>query len=336
MELKRIFKFRNLWIGIAMLWIVFFHAGFWIGIEELLVFKNLGYGGVDICLFASGIGCYFSLEKNPDTLEFLRRRIKRLGPTYLCFIIPWVIWRRLAFQLPLRAVVGNLLGIQTLVSWDYHFNWYIGGLVVYYLAMPLLKQLTDSISHMVKELAVILLLFAVSVPFWNYGNTIVILSRLPVLYAGLVFAKLSKQGYMLKKRDLLLLGLLSVVGAVLLVTFYYRVPDLLWPRGLYWYPFALIVPGVCVFFSLVAEKTENCKILRWGNRLLETVGVYSFELYLIHVFLYEGLMPGIAARLWMVPANILWAMTIPVVVAGTCLLNRAVALICRLTAKQKA
>ena len=101
MKLGRLFKFRNMWIGIAMLWILFFHSGFWVASDSLRFLKNVGYGGVDICLFASGIGCYFSLEKDPDSLRFLKRRLKRLGPTYFCFIIPWLFWKSSVSVLPL-------------------------------------------------------------------------------------------------------------------------------------------------------------------------------------------------------------------------------------------
>lgn len=325
MELGRTFKYRNIWIGVAMLWIVFFHAGFWIGSQRLLTFKNMGYGGVDICLFASGIGCYFSLEKDPDIFRFLKRRVMRLGPAWICFVIPWLLWKITVSGLPFRAVVGNLLGIQTLVSWEFHFNWYIGGLVVYYLAMPYLKRLTDSCSGLRQDVFAGVFLAVTTLPFWEAGNTIIILSRIPVLYGGLVCGKLAKQGYVLKKRDYLTAGLLTVAGTVLLLTFMKVYPDHLWSRGLYWYPFALMVPGGCLFASLLAGKLEQIGSLRWINRSLETVGVYSFELYLVHVFLYEGLMPGIMERLWMVPVNLLWAATLPVVVCGTYILHRMAA-----------
>ena len=93
MELKRIFKHRNFWVGVAMVWIVFFHSAVMVSWVPLNVFKDLGYAGVDICLFASGIGCYYSLEKDPDILRFLKRRATRLAPVYYCFIIPWLIYK---------------------------------------------------------------------------------------------------------------------------------------------------------------------------------------------------------------------------------------------------
>lgn len=336
MELKKCLKFRNLWIGIAMLWIVFYHGSLELSSEALVLFKNFGYGGVDICLFASGIGCYFSLEKDPDILRFLSRRAKRLGPTYLCFIIPWLLWKNTVFRMPVRAILGNLLGLQTLVSWEHHFNWYIGGLVIYYFSMPYLKRLTDSCKNIRQDLLAWVCLVVITVSFWDKREVIVILSRLPVLYSGMVFGKLTKQGYALKMRDCFVLGIGVVAGALALLAFQKNVPELLWNWGLYWYPFALIVPGSCVFFSVMAEKTETYSPLCWFNKFLETVGIYSFELYLVHVFLYEGLMPEIIGYLWRITVNWQWVMTLPVIILGTFLLNRVASLVSRIILKQKA
>lgn len=323
MELRRIFKHRNIWIGVAMLWIVLLHSGFGFSSGFLSKVKELGYGGVDICLFASGIGCYYSLEKDPDILNFLKRRIKRLGPTYLCFILPWLWWTKKFSGLTLPVAFGNILGVRTLASWDYQFNWYISGLVVFYICMPYLKRMTDSCCRWKKDLLACLLLVAIGVSFWNTGkNMIIIISRLPVLYVGVVFAKLAHRGYVLTKKDCLLLGMLSACGLILLLYFYNAWTGALWYCGLYWYPFVLIVPGICVFLSILAEKMENYSGIRGLYKLLEVVGVYSFEVYLVHIFLYEDLIPEICERFGFVFNNKLWVLTIPLIACGTFVLNR--------------
>lgn len=327
MELGKIVRFRNIWIGVAMLWIIFYHSGFEIESGLLLGMKSIGYGGVDICLFASGVGCYYSLEKDPEILGFLRRRISRLGPTYLCFIVPWLLWRRTVSELPMRAILGNILGVQSLVSWEYHFNWYIGGLLLYYLAMPYLKRITDSCSRFGQDVLACGFVMIATIPFWEAGTAIVILSRMPVLYTGLVCGKLAKRGYVLNKRDFFIAGILSVAGLALLLRWLKEFPDLLWSWGLYWYPFALIVPGGCLFFSVLAEKMEKYRVGKNLIDLLQRAGVYSFELYLVHVFMYEGLMPQIRPHLGNVPNNLLWLATIPAVVGGAYLLNRLTAVV---------
>lgn len=323
MALNKTFRFRNQWLGIAMLWIIWFHSGFSVNIWHLNRVKSIGYGGVDICLFASGIGCYFSLEKDSDILRFVKRRIKRLAPVYLCFIIPWMCFRWTLSELPWNAVLGNLLGIQSLASWQYHFNWYIGGLVFFYICIPYLKQLTDSCGKITGDLLAWAGLIMIGMPFWNTeGSAIMIISRLPVLYSGMVCAKMAKQGYILKKTDYALLLAAAAVGTGTLFASFHYLYDCLRSCGLYWYPFALIAPGICIVWASLMERLQQYKLFRGIGRVLEIIGIFSFELYLIHVFLYEWIMPSILALNWAIPENLLWLLTIPVVAGGSLLLNK--------------
>lgn len=336
MALRKTFHYRNLWLGLAMLWIIVFHSGFYIHHPIYRYIQKFGYGGVDICLFASGIGCYFSLEKNPDSLVFLKRRLRRLGPTYLCFIIPWILWKCFVSPLPAPAILGNLLGVQTFVSWKYHFNWYIGGLILFYLCIPYLKKITDSYSRPRQDLLAILFLFLISVPFWTQkGNTIVIMSRLPILYTGLVCGKLAKQEYTLKKTDYLILAVTMLIGGVSLPLFDKYLNSYLWQYGLYWYPFLLITPGFCILLSALALKLERFPIAKKVLHPIEIVGIYSFEVYLVHVFLYEGFIPEIQPYIQSIPKNPFWVMTLPVIAAGSFLLNRLAAALVKLCTRQK-
>ena len=108
-RLDKTFRYRDAWLGLAMLLIIMYHSSFRFSFYVLKILKAIGYFGVDICVFATGIGCYYSLEKDPDSLRFLQRRVKRLYPTYLCFVIPWMIWRNTRGSLPFchRVLVVN-------------------------------------------------------------------------------------------------------------------------------------------------------------------------------------------------------------------------------------
>jgi len=56
-------KYRQALMGIAILWVMMFHLPLRPGIPIIKEFFNIGYGGVDIFLFLSGFGLYFSLSK---------------------------------------------------------------------------------------------------------------------------------------------------------------------------------------------------------------------------------------------------------------------------------
>ena len=322
MKLSKAFHYRNIWLGTAMILIVLFHSGFSTPFSVLNFFKQIGYFGVEICLFASGIGCYYSLEKDPHPLRFLKRRAKRLYPVYLCFIIPWLLCKLYIGHFPLSAILGNLLGVQSLISWDYHFNWYIGGLVVFYTLAPYFKQITDGCSGNRSDLLVLTILVLCGVPFWCHDHLIVIAARLPIFYLGMVYAKHAASGITVTRKSWLLYVLTALFGITALLFVFFCFPDKVWSHGLCWYPFIFIVPGLCMVLSKFAIFCESTPRMHWINALLNTIGSYSFEVYLIHVFLYETVMPRISDQLSMISPNLLWLATVPVIITGTFLLNR--------------
>lgn len=72
-------KYRTELMGIATLWVLLFHYGK-IGIPIIDSLSTLGYGGVDIFLFLSGIGLSFSIKDGVKS--FYIKRILRIFPTY--------------------------------------------------------------------------------------------------------------------------------------------------------------------------------------------------------------------------------------------------------------
>ena len=163
MKIKDTLKYRNIWLGCAMIWIVLYHTEVYMSIGLLRYFKGMGYGGVDICLFASGIGCYFSLDKNPEIINFFKRRFIRIAPTYWCFICIWFIYRALIGKLKLSAVLGNVLGIQSLTGLGNEFNWYISALLILYILAPIFKAIVDKSKKNIHNVLMIVLLHRIQV-----------------------------------------------------------------------------------------------------------------------------------------------------------------------------
>ena len=313
-KLKKLLPYRDLWLGIAMAWIVFAHSGYKPGSMLFTYLKAWGYGGVDLCLFASGLGCYFSLDKDPDTLRFLRRRILRLAPTYIPFIALWCVYHYLTHgPYPLPALLGNFLGIQNLTGLENSFNWYISALLLLYLLSPLFKDLTDRLSYP-RQLLVITFLLLLSVPFWTADTYIITLTRLPIYYCGMVFARMCKEDRSLTPKALAIALLTSALGFALMRFCTDHFESILWSYGLHWYPFLLITPGVCIAISLVGILLEKVKFSKILTTPLATIGKYSFELYLIHVPLYEFLHPRLRELPY--PRNLMWLATLPVIALG--------------------
>ena len=64
MKTKDYFQYRSVWMGVAIIFIVFFHSEMTFDNIIVETIREFGYGGVDIFQFVSGIGCYYSLQKD--------------------------------------------------------------------------------------------------------------------------------------------------------------------------------------------------------------------------------------------------------------------------------
>ncbi len=285
MELKNILKYRSVWLGCAMLWIVFYHSAHFI--KGLYFFKNIGYGGVDICLFASGAGCYYSLCKNDEPLTFLKRRFARIFPTYWCFLPFWFLYAFKAKEMNISTILGNIFGVQSIVGLSNAFNWYITTILLFYIFAPYFKKLVDKISDIKIHMLIICLMLVFSIPFWNTIVFIIIVSRIPIFYMGMLFAKYAKQGARVTKKSFVVYIVTMLLGFLLLYLVFNHYRDYRWTHGLYWYPFILVTPGLCVCISCAMTFLDRIKAASFVSKGLSFVGKYSFEIYLVHILVYD-------------------------------------------------
>ena len=284
--MERIFNYRNSWMGIATLWIIWFHSRLGVPIELLTYVKAIGYGGVDIFVFASGIGCYYSLAKNADVVEFIKRRFWRIFPTYWCFMSVWLVYKVITAEIPFSAIVGNLFCVQSITGLGNGFNWYMGLLCIMYLLAPFFFGILKRIRSLRIHGIVIGLMLLFSCAFWCVDDMIIVVTRLPIFYVGMYFAQKAKEEKM-SSNEIKAWGILAILGFVLMYGFMKCDANILWAYGLYWYPFLLIVPGSCIMLSFFMEKCNGYRIGRCLNKSLSYVGRYSFEVYLIEIFVFE-------------------------------------------------
>ena len=286
MYLKDLLKYRNVWLGIAMIWIVLYHTNFGFDSELLRSIKSSGYGGVDICLFASGIGCYYSLSKDPDAAHFLKRRIVRIMPTYWIFIICWLVYRYVNDMFKWDMAIGNIFAVQNFTTRGNEFNWYISAILLFYILTPYFKRLVDRLSFFTNIL-IIGLLIVFTLPFWNSYTFIITVTRLPIYYMGVLCGKLCLQNKRMKPVYLLLLLAMFIAGVMMWRYNMKQDFSIRWYHGLYWYPFILITPPLCVGLSYMAHYIGKIKVFNWLIDGISIVGKYSFEVYLVHILLMD-------------------------------------------------
>ena len=282
MYYKDLLRHRQAWLGAALLWIILFHLP--IGVGPLGYPKAIGYGGVDICFFASGIGCYYSLTSDSDIGNFMKRRLKRLMPTYSIFIIGWLATKYISGEFDIQMALGNLLALQHFSGHANSFNWYIGAALLFYFFAPYFKMVVDRSSPVCKYLFPFFL-FLCSVPFWQADIQIITVSRLPIFYIGMLFANMCQQSKRISAPHVFYAVLSFIVGMLSLRIFFKCFPQHLWSYGLYWYPFIFITPPLCMAISYLLILMERLNFTRPVVSFLSLCGEYSFELYLIHILL---------------------------------------------------
>lgn len=284
MYYKDLLRYRKVWLGVALIWIILFHLPFDFGPAKFLT--SLGYGGVDICLFASGIGCFYSLSSDSNVLSFMKRRLKRLVPTYLVFIFVWLIYRFLTGAFGIQMAIGNILALQNFTGRGNEFNWYISAIFLLYILAPYFKMIVGGESPLRKVLFLIFLL-ACTIPFWNANTYIITITRLPIFYLGMIFAQWCKEEKKISSGTIIGFLVSFGLGFISILAFKKFASAYLWSYGLYWYPFILITPPLCFAVSGISMLLEKTKWTRPIVSFLSLCGDYSFEIYLVHILLIE-------------------------------------------------
>lgn len=275
-------RYRNELKGIAILWVVFFHAQ--LGLSGLVYdVQQIGYGGVDIFFFLSGFGLYHSLERSADLGSYLKRRGERLLPAYLPFCLMW-----LAVMLPiyggglatsLRIAAGNLSMFGYFAGVELNINWYVSALALSLLLAPVFHAVLRGGKHFCLRAAVLLAaLFAVGVAYVGNDQYMAI-SRLPVFVIGMLFASPQLEVRSSKK---ITVGLAAacVLGLAVLFVCLKRYLELLITYAMYWHPFVLITPGLCAGLSWLFAKLPKA-----AGKPFAMLGNASFEIFLFNVWI---------------------------------------------------
>lgn len=107
-------------------------------ISKIVICGNFG---VDIFLFLSGIGCYYSLNKGINLTKWYKKRIIRIFLPYTFIQIPFWIYRILEGHFNLKE---ELLCFSTISFWTKHIGaWYVALLIPLYFLTPYIYKLVS-------------------------------------------------------------------------------------------------------------------------------------------------------------------------------------------------
>lgn len=173
-------------MAISALFIIIFHL--WINITNSIIeifLRQLCIIGVDLFLFVSAYT--ISKRKSIKYKEFL---INRFNNIYLKFIILSTVCA-LYSSWSLPKLFITITGIDLFVSGGGSFLWFIPGIMIIYLLLPLYKRINErhpAITPII--LTCIYIFFSVTLSlFSNYRQVFILTNRIPILLLGFYIGK---------------------------------------------------------------------------------------------------------------------------------------------------
>lgn len=242
-------------------------------------------------LFLSGFGIYYSYSNNSNKKEFYKRRLNRL-------VIPFWIMFSLIFLLRWYfSGFGDFyyyLGtITTAYFWlpgkTFHY-WYIAVILLFYIIYPFVHDFVfgkdenkSKISIYIKILSICCFLVLLNIllgeyyPF--YHEIELAIPKLPMLFIGML------TGYLAKKQDLKInLYYWCGIIAVIVVSFYFmKANNKYFDQYYYIVDKLLTIPIIALILDYFSKK--EFRIFRSILSILCWFGMYTLELYVIHIYL---------------------------------------------------
>lgn len=282
-ELANISRFRAEQMGAAMLFVILFHVALDRG-DPFYGLRRCGNVGVDIFLFLSGVGLWFSWMKTPDVLRFYRRRLLRIVPTWIVVAMAFYLPDYLGARRFSHSIVDLIVDIT--INWDFWLHdeltfWYVPAIMALYLAAPWYMRLVQS-RPVYRWLPLLMVIWCVMVQWvlpihHAVGHIEIFWSRVPIFFIGINF------GEMVRTRR----QLSSDAVWLLLVTFLMTFGTCLYLEQVRHGQFPLFVERMLYIPFTVCTVLVMNRIFRrtpqWVNRLFRFVGALSLEAYLIHI-----------------------------------------------------
>lgn len=273
-------------MGIAMLLVMLFHSTISFDfMGHLIIFKSVinfireqGNCGVDIFIFVSGIGMYFSCRKSQDIKKFYYNRFKRIVPTYFIIVTIFSIILMKLGALSFKSMLLEIMGLRMLLNRGY-LSWYISAILILYLIVPIFMKYyeknTKKALIIFLSLAFILNLIC-EIQKLNYIR--IFTSRIPIFFIGIKFGEMSYKNEEIKNNGVIKLLVSLLLGII--IVFYYRFRLISDNRfyNVQKYGYLLMVIPLCIILAGMFEKIKRV----YNFRIIEFIGTLTLEIYILH------------------------------------------------------
>ncbi len=274
-------------MGLAICGVAFFHTPFVLHNPWIQLFHDMLNCGVDLFLFFSGLGACHSIRRRGGR-GYLLQRCRRILPGLYLYLIPWSLLMLALGFMNWREFLGSV----TLVGWwmgqSIQLNWYFSAVWLFFLlAVPLYHLFCRTRCPVLLWLGLTLgsILLGILCPLDRLMPAV---TRLPIFLTGMLFGRLEQTGFCRTRLLRALLFPLMLLGLWLVILVYWGYG---WTYGysfgLWWYPYALVIPGAAVLVSDLAARLQRLAPVRALMVPLERCGESSSEILMVHVGIYK-------------------------------------------------
>ncbi len=273
MEKSRVYqlmtKYRMSLFGLAVIWIFFRHTFYYnqVSYSFFSPIVQIGDCGVDIFMFLSGFGLFFSYTKYLTKIEFYKKRVLRIVPTVIILLSLFAVSKNIILDQVPKTIFHPGYWFFSI----YANYWFIGAIFLFYALYPLIfncirkNALFTIVIAFIISLAGILGVHILDVDHFN--QLVLYFARFPIFLLGTVFAH--HQKLLTYNKSIMILFLVSIPCLIYFPKDFQR---------LMYFPLAT---AVCVVLPQFLDKmppifTKTCSFF----------GRMSLEFYLIHVFLF--------------------------------------------------
>lgn len=277
MSYNELSKNRSYLMGFSILWVVIFHSIGEFNFLPLEIFKRLGFAGVDIFLFLSGIGVYYSLTKNKNKIEFYKKRLLRIYPSYFIVVIFYSLILLISKKITYLEIITNLFMVNFFINLKNTFDWYTPCIMILYLFSPHYIKIKLEKKNIYFMIAFITLLGFFVIQF-KLNYLMIFITRIPIFLIGISLGKKVLKKEKIIKKEKIMYFIFFILGILILGISLVKFQKFLRYYGLWWIPFIFITPGMVWTINYLINLLKFKSVLL----LLEFLGIYSFEIYLIH------------------------------------------------------
>lgn len=282
-ELANMSRYRGELMGAAMLFIILFHVGLDRG-DPFYGLRRCGNVGVDMFLFLSGVGLWYSWMRTPSLRHFFLRRYIRVYPAWLImaslYYIPDYLYGR-GHSTSLADLAGDIL-----INWDFWLHdeltfWYVPAIMMLYTVAPFYMKLI--LRHpFYRWLPLVAVIWCIMVQWVlpihaAVGHLEIFWSRVPIFLIGINMGRHVKERQTIDGQAVwfLILIFLMTFGTSLYLEQVRHGRFPLFVERMLYIPFTVTT---LMLLNRIFRRTPG-----WFNAFCRLVGTVSLEAYLIHI-----------------------------------------------------